>query len=145
MREIITDIIIDAPKEKIWALLTDFDNYSNWNSFITKAKGTPSSGRTVKIKVRANNVTLPTITAKIRIAEENKELSWGGPDNALASKIVGADHYFQIEELSDNQCRFIHGERFYGILPMLTWKVIAASKPGYLAMNQEIKEQAEMA
>ena len=39
MREIKTEILIKAPIEKIWAVLVDFSNYSEWNPFIRKIEG----------------------------------------------------------------------------------------------------------
>lgn len=37
--EIKTEILINAAPEKIWAILTDFDNYPNWNPFIKTIEG----------------------------------------------------------------------------------------------------------
>ena len=36
---ITTEIIINAPREKVWEILTDFDNYKNWNPFVIKSTG----------------------------------------------------------------------------------------------------------
>jgi uncharacterized protein YndB with AHSA1/START domain len=39
MKHIKTEILINAPIEKIWAVLTDVSYYSSWNPFITKIDG----------------------------------------------------------------------------------------------------------
>ncbi|WP_236025435.1 SRPBCC family protein [Flavobacterium geliluteum] len=44
--EIKTQIIIHASPDKVWAVLTDFENYPNLNSFIKSITGEP--GRVVK-------------------------------------------------------------------------------------------------
>ena len=33
-KEIKTEILINATPEKVWSILTSFDNYPNWNPFI---------------------------------------------------------------------------------------------------------------
>jgi uncharacterized protein YndB with AHSA1/START domain len=38
-KEIKTEILINASPDKVWAILTDFDNYPSWNPFITSLKG----------------------------------------------------------------------------------------------------------
>ena len=42
--EIKTEILINAIPEKIWAILTDFDQYPSWNLFITYVRGTVKTG-----------------------------------------------------------------------------------------------------
>ena len=144
MKEISTDIVIDAPKERIWELLTDFEGYANWNPFIYKMSGKLKKGSMVNFKVNAKGRNL-FFVAKIRTYDENKALSWGGPEIDLVSKIVNADHYFEIEEISENQCRLLHGERFSGLLPKLAWRLIKTLQPSYEAMNEQLKIKAEAA
>ena len=38
-KEIKTEILINATPEKVWTILTNFDNYPNWNPFIKSIKG----------------------------------------------------------------------------------------------------------
>ena len=39
MKEIKTEIAINAPIDKIWNTLLDFKSYPNWNPFIIKVMG----------------------------------------------------------------------------------------------------------
>ncbi len=39
MREILTNIQIDASESKVWKILTDFPKYKDWNPFIISASG----------------------------------------------------------------------------------------------------------
>jgi uncharacterized protein YndB with AHSA1/START domain len=48
-REIHTDILINADPEKIWKILTDFDNYPNWNPFIRSVKGKVARGNYISV------------------------------------------------------------------------------------------------
>ena len=39
MKQIQTEILINAPIEKVWAILTDLHAYAEWNPFIRKIEG----------------------------------------------------------------------------------------------------------
>jgi len=142
MPSMLTEIIINAPKEAIWKVLTDFDSYGEWNPLIVDIQAATEVGHGVKFKADLKGKKLP-FGAKMRRCEENRELSWGGPGFKPLNLLAGADHYYRIEEIGDNQCRFIHGETFYGILPMLFSGWIASCKPLYDGMNKAMKERVE--
>ena len=44
MREISTEIVINAPAENVWTVLTDCECYPEWNPFIPDAKGDVREG-----------------------------------------------------------------------------------------------------
>lgn len=142
MNEIQSEILIDASKETVWEILTDFESYENWNPFIIKITGKAEPDATIQFVARMNGIDLP-IVARILSFEKNKRLSWGGPDNRLIKQMIGAEHYYIIEEINAKCCRFINGEKMSGLIPGVLWPVIKNLKPAYEAMNQSLKLQAE--
>jgi len=48
MKELYSVIEIDAPADKVWGILTDFDSYSDWNPFIRKIKGKVEEGKKIE-------------------------------------------------------------------------------------------------
>ena len=44
MRELRTEIEIAAPLTKVWSILTDFDNWKEWNPIVSQASGVASLG-----------------------------------------------------------------------------------------------------
>lgn len=48
-KEIKTEILINATPEKVWSILTSFDNYPNWNPFIKSIKGEAKVGNKIKV------------------------------------------------------------------------------------------------
>ena len=66
MREIRTEIQIRASPERVWAVLTDFASFHQWNPFILTVNGNPRVGAKLKIQIRTlrgkNRVYSPTIT-----------------------------------------------------------------------------------
>ncbi|MCB0703645.1 MAG: SRPBCC family protein, partial [Ignavibacteriae bacterium] len=51
-KQIKTSITINASKEKIWKILTDFENYPEWNSFIKSVTGEVKVGNQIQIKLQ---------------------------------------------------------------------------------------------
>ena len=49
MKEIYTEIEIQASDDKVWHILTDFKSYPLWNPFIRKADGNIKLGGKLKI------------------------------------------------------------------------------------------------
>ncbi|SDI32212.1 SRPBCC family protein [Nonomuraea jiangxiensis] len=52
MRVIDSSIEIAAPPEEVWAILTDFAKYEEWNPFILQAEGTAAAGATLRLNIR---------------------------------------------------------------------------------------------
>ncbi len=46
MRVLEKTIEIDATPDEVWAVLTDFDDYGDWNPFVTSITGPVGGGRT---------------------------------------------------------------------------------------------------
>lgn len=72
-------IIINAPLEKVWAVLSNFDNYHKWNPFTPKIEVENEIGSTVGLQVRLNPKSTKTILQKetLLVWEEGKRLEWG--------------------------------------------------------------------
>jgi len=138
-KEIKTEIVIQATPEKIWKILTDFENYPQWNPFITSVTGEVEKGNKVVVNIKPPNgssITFkPTILSKI----DNKELSWQG--KLLFKGFFDGKHKFELRNNGNGTTTFIQSEKFSGILVWLfnTEK----TKNGFDEMNQKVKELAE--
>lgn len=78
----------------------------------------------------------------VLVAVPDQELRWLG--RFLLPGIFDGEHYFQIEEISQDRVRFIQGEKFSGILAGLyKSKLDGGTKAGFIAMNQALKLLAE--
>ena len=85
-----------------------------------------------------------SFTPKVLRAEPNRELRWLG--QLLLPGIFNGEHYFIIEPLADNRCRFRHGENFSGLLvPLFSKKLDRTVTPGFAEMNLALKARAEAA
>lgn len=140
-KDIRTEIEINASAEKVWQILSDFENFPKWNPFVIKVLGKPQKGEILNIEVQLPESRLLKFTPLVLKAEPNKELRWVGTMPAGAFR---GEHFYQIESLSENKVRFIHGEHFSGWLVRLIWLMVGkATEKGYLLMNEALKKEAE--
>jgi len=51
VRELRREIEIDAPPERIWAVVTDFGAYQEWNPFIRRISGELREGARLEVKI----------------------------------------------------------------------------------------------
>jgi hypothetical protein len=141
MKNLQTEIIINASAEKVWNILMDFEKFPVWNPFIVKINGQPRVGAALRVELKNGN-GVSVFKPKVLTAEINKTFEWLG--SLPIPGIFNGQHYFKIEAISSNQIKFIHGENFSGLLAGLIMKQIGEQTlHGFIAMNKALKERAE--
>jgi hypothetical protein len=110
MRQLRTDIGIDATPERVWAILTDFASYPAWNPFIQSIQGEPVAGSKLEVRIAPPDGKAMTFKPTVLNAEPNRELRWLG--RVLFPRIFDGEHMLQIEPLADGRVRFVQAERF---------------------------------
>ncbi len=143
MKNIRTEIIIDAPIATVWDILMNFDSYPNWNPFI-HITGNAVVGQHLENTIFLEGQKPQIFKPKVLEVQQNKLLRWEG--NLLIKGLFDGMHYFQLEAINQDQTRLVHGENFKGILVGLILKMIGtATEEGFKKMNLALKEQCEMA
>ena len=141
MKQIETEIIINAKPEIVWEILTDFDNYGKWNPFIKSISGMKEEGEQLKVFIQPPEGKGMTFKPLVLNYQENSEFRWIGK---LGIKgIFDGEHYFKLEEISPIQTKFIQGEKFTGILVVLMRNLVKNTKRGFEIMNKALKKEAE--
>lgn len=136
-----TEIIINASKERVWGILTDFEKYRQWNPFIIQSQGQAIPG-TYLVNTMKNGSGDITFKPKVLKVEQFSYFGWLG--KLWIKGIFDGHHYFQIEELAPNQIKLIHGEDFSGILSNLILKKIGGqTRENFILMNTALKKLAE--
>ena len=138
MKEISTEIEIDASAELVWQVLTDFSTFPDWNPFVKSLEGEVREGE--RIKVRLKGMTFRPTVLKF---EPNSEFRWLG--HLVIPGIFDGEHYFRVEQSEADPVRFVQGERFTGVLVPLMSLVglFKSTLEGFDEMNRALKERAE--
>ncbi|PIG90903.1 SRPBCC domain-containing protein [Gloeocapsopsis sp. IPPAS B-1203] len=143
MKQLTTNIEINASASTVWNILTDFDEYPQWNPFIRSASGEVKKGVRLEVQLQPPGGNIITFRPTVLVAEPEREFRWLG--QLFLPGIFNGEHYFQIEPLGSDRIRFIHGEIFSGILvPFLAKSLDTKTKIGFEKMNQTLKARAEI-
>lgn len=136
-KKIKTHITINAPKERVWEILTDFEKYPDWNPFVKSLEGEVKEGGRIRIQLPGMTFR-PTVLA----FDPNTELRWLGH---LGFKgLFDGEHKFYLTKNADGSTEFEHSEEFHGLLVGLFSGMLERdTRPGFEAMNQKLKELAE--
>ena len=144
MKQLHTEIEIDASAEHVWELLADFASYPEWNPFIRNISGLPAPGERLQARLEPPGGRAMTFKPKVLTAEPNRELRWLG--HLLVPGLFDGEHSFTIQPLEDNRVRFIQREAFKGLLvPLFARSLESNTQRGFEEMNHALKERAEAA
>ncbi len=141
MREMRTEIEINATPERVWAKLTDFESYADWNPFMQRATGDPSVGERLNIYIKPPGGMGMTIKPTVKAWDPGKEFRWKGKMGI--SGLFDGEHIFELES-ADGGCHLVHREEFTGLLvaPMLAL-IGKKTRQGFDGMNAALKLRAE--
>ena len=142
-KEIKTQVIINASPDRVWAILTDFDNYKSWNPFIKSITGKVEVGNKITAQLHPPDASPMTFKPTVLVFEKNKEFSWLG--HLLFKGLFDGKHKFELIDNNNGTTTFIQSEKFNGILVPLFNKMLDNNTTnGFNMMNQKIKQLVEM-
>lgn len=143
MQHISTEIGISAPASRVWTVLMDFATYGEWNPFIQSLSGTSAVGSKLKVTVRPVDGQPMSFEPEVVACELEREFRWLG--RVLVAGVFDGEHALRLAPVSENACKFIHEEKFSGLLVPLIMrgKTKAGTVAGFEAMNQALKIRVE--
>jgi hypothetical protein len=141
--EIKTELIINVTPDKIWAILTRFDNYPNWNPFIKSIRGEVKVGNKITARVEPPGAKGMTFKPKVLAYETHREIRWIG--HLLFPGLFDGEHKFELIDNGNGTTTFKQSEKFRGVLvPIFKKMVDNNAKKGFEEMNNKLKDLAEL-
>ena len=142
MKELRTEIEIQASAERVWGLLTDFASFPQWNPFIRWAKGEARFGARLEIRIQPSGAGGMTFKPTVIKLEIMRELRWLG--RLVMPGLFDGEHIFSIEPLGPQRVRFTQREIFRGLfVPLLARDLDTNTLRGFKEMNVALKARAE--
>jgi hypothetical protein len=141
MQELLREIEINAPPERVWAVISDFTAYPEWNPFIRLIEGELREGARLEVRIAPPEARATTFKPTVRYVEPNRELRWLG--RLLVPGIFDGEHSLSIEPLEGGRSRFVQSERFSGILVGVVKGTLQKTGTGFERMNAALKERVE--
>jgi hypothetical protein len=142
MADVRTIITIAAPPERVWAVLTDFAAYPQWNSVISRVRTELREGAGNRFRIKIEATPEIGFAAKLVRCVPGRELAWRG-GAPLVPALAWGEHYFELAPV-DGGTRLTHGENFGGLLGLaMRGKVHARVTRTYAGFNEGLKARAE--
>jgi hypothetical protein len=139
-----TEIEINASAEQVWAVLTDFPAYPEWNPFITSIEGHARHGERLSITIQPNEQKTMRFAPVVLSANVGRDLRWLG--RFIAPGLFDGEHRFLIEPIDDGKVRLQHTEKFGGLLVLFLRRSLERdTRRGFERMNRALKERVEQA
>ena len=139
-RTIDTTVDINADKDAVWDVLTDFASYKEWNP-VMRIEGTPEVGTKLVVHLTRPGGHGMSFRPKVLAATPGKELRWLGKLGLLG--IAAGEHFFVLTTNNDGTTRLNHGERYSGALVALAKHDAGNNDTAYEAFSQALKHRVE--
>jgi hypothetical protein len=133
--EIHSEATIEASADEVWAVLSDFGSYGEWNPGMESVQGEAVAGTRLTIRFALNGGRTMTMRPTVLAAEPGRELRWLG--RLVMPGLLDGEHRFTIEEREPGRVTFRQDERFRGLLVPFLRKMIEVDT---LATFREVNE-----
>jgi hypothetical protein len=143
VREIKTQIEVNAAPERVWAVLTDFEQTPSWNPFIRSMTGPLAEGRRIEVLIQPPGQSAMTFKPMLLTVKPARELRWRG--SLVLPGVFDGKHAFLLDEIAPQKTRLAQSETFSGLLAHLIMSdsMLQATRAGFIAMNEALKRRAE--
>jgi hypothetical protein len=142
MHRVETQIDINASADRVWAFLMDFPGHARWNPFVRSIAGPATVGASLNVFIQPPGSKGMRFHPTVLTVEPKREFRWKG--KFVLPGLFDGEHYFIMEPNSDARLVFRHGELFSGLLvPLFKKSLDGATRQGFVAMNEAIKQEAE--
>ena len=140
-REVFTEIEINASREQVWSVLTDFEKMPQWSSSFQGIEGEFKEGGKAASYFKAP-IGKKNMKFEHTIIEFKEGVSFGWSDPLTMG--MKDHHLYKLEELPNGNTRFIQTDGVEGGATHFLGKLVVNNmKSMYLKFNQELKEQVE--
>lgn len=141
--EIRKEIVIDAPPERVWAVIVDFPSYAQWNTQLAWLGGTAGPGAELRLKLSAAGAEPYEFSPTVSHWEPNVRFAWLARTGL--PRIFDGEHFFELEPLAGGKTKLVNRETYRGVLSMVMERqpMMAGAPAGFEKMNAEYKARAE--
>lgn len=138
MKSFAASIVIRAPVERVWSLLTQADRYPAWNSTIERIAGRIAPGEKITVHTKATQGR--AFPVSVTEFEPNRRMIWSG---GLPLGLFTGQRTYTLSQLAGGDVEFAMREEFRGLLAWLIARSIPDLQPAFDAFAADLKRQAE--
>ena len=132
-------VVVEAPRELIWDVLTDFEAYDEWNPYVTRATGTASEGADLELTLDASDEEAEDAAAEVLIVHPRRKLEWR--TRVLVPGLLDHEQIFRVLPLGPRRFRVVQEARFEGLLA--PFADLDGERRGLVTMIEALAERAQ--
>ena len=128
----------------VWAVLSDFASYPDWNPYLVHVEGEARVGTELSLTIVQRNWDAPfTVPATLTEVEPGSMLGWRGV--AFFEGVHDTHHTFRLDPLPGDRTRLRQAEAFAGVLPHLIYDdtLRGHTQAAFRAMNEALAARIE--
>lgn len=138
MKSFSTSIVVNAPAERIWALLTDAAGYPSWNSTVDRVVGRIAAGEQITVHAKvAPGRGFPVTVADV---EPGRRMVWTG---GMPLGLFKGERTYALTPLASGAVEFSMREEFSGLLAPLITRSIPDLQLSFDQFAADLKARAE--
>jgi len=141
MQTIEATTVIDAPLTAVWRVLSDGQQYADWNPFITVVAGDLAPGSRPTLRITPPGKRGSTFRPRVVHASAEEGLRWLG--RLILPGLCDADHEFRLTSTVDGRTQLVQRETFRGVLVPLLGGMLEPTRHGFEAMNAALRQRVE--
>jgi len=136
-----SEIEIDAPIERVWEILRDFDRYGEWNPFTPRVETTLELGEPIHLYVRLVGRRL---LHRVEYVTRNQPHALGWEMKAGAGFLLHAERVQTLSRVGEGRTRYVTEDCFSGWLrPLVLGLLGGALQRGFDDCALALKKAAE--
>ena len=109
---------VEASKPEVWAVLTNFDDYDQWNPVITSASGEPVVGAELDLELTLPGHDPEELDAEVLIVRGDRKLRW--QDRLVVPGVRDLEYEFIIQPVEPGRVVVVQLLRSEGLLAPFT-------------------------
>jgi len=113
-RVVTVSTTVDGPKRDVWATLTDFDSYAEWNPVLTEASGEAREGEGLDLVLALPGHDPESLDAEVLIVRSGRKLRW--QDRLVLPGVRDWEYEFVLEPLENGRIRLDQVMHIEGLL-----------------------------
>lgn len=127
--------VINTDIKTLFKVVSDFNNYKNWNTVIPDAKGELVVGTELQLAMNINGKTKP-FNPKVLSVVPNKSFLLS--KTLFSRNILELTHLFEFKPLTDYKTEIIQTWKGQGILTTMLWEKIKNGFSSFEVFNDDI-------
>ncbi len=141
MTHVERSIDIAASPSTVWAVLTNFAAYPEWNPYIRHITGEPQVGKQLQVTLQPTGHSPTQVHPRVVVATPQQELSWVG--HVLLPGIFDVRHTLRMTPIDANRVHFTQEETFEGLLVRFSTRTLKDTEQSFGEMNEALRLRSE--